>query len=184
MKKDQIQKFVLIALVAGGGVYCYFDYLLTPLAKREAAARSQIAKLEPLIKDAQSRIKRTRSIEASDPHAAAAGAIFDAMDHSIPSEAAVAWLPQRLTDRLKKHGIEKCVFRQVDEKPDTQLPRYKLSSWRVDVPAVDFNQLGSAIAALENEEGLMQFTQINIEATPLDPRLQRAAFSLRTLVKP
>lgn len=184
MSKEQIQKFVLIALFAGGGIYAYFDFLLGPLNRREANASADIQKLEPLIRDAQGRIRRTKSIEAADPHAAAAGVVFDVMESQIPKEASVAWLPQRMDAYFQKAGFEKGNFKQNEERQDTIIPLYKRSSWEVEFSKGDFFKLGKALAALENGEGLLQVTRLRIDIMPNDPAIQRVSIGFQTLVKP
>jgi len=184
MNKEQIQKFVLIALFAGGGVYAYFDFLLGPLNRRESNSTLEIRKLEPLIREAQGRIKRTRAIEESDPHAAAARLAFDAMEARIPKEASVAWLPQRIDAYFSQAGFEKGSFRQEEEKQDNIAPLYKRSLWEVEFAKGDYLKLGAALAALENGEGLLQVTRLRVETTPTNPASQRIIVGFQTLVKP
>lgn len=184
MNKEQIQKFVLIGLFAGGGIYAYFDFLLGPLNRRETSSAAEIRKLEPLIREAQIRIKRTRTIEESDPYATAAGVVFDLMEAKIPKEASVAWLPQRMDAYFSSAGFDKGSFRQEEEKQDTIAPLYKRSAWEVEFTKGDFFKLGKALAAMENGEGLLQVTRLKVETTPTDPARQRVLVGFQTLVKP
>lgn len=183
MNKEKVQKYFLVALMAVGGIYGYFDFLLGPLNRREANAKTLISKLEPQVREAHTRIKRTRSIEESDPHAAMASHIFEVMKEKIPVEASVAWLPQRMDAYFSQAGFEKGVFRQQEEGADPDLKHFKRSSWLVDFSKGDFFKLGTALAHLENGEGLLQVTNLKIEAQPTNPELQRISVGFQTIVK-
>lgn len=183
-KKEKIQKIVLASLVACGGVYCYFDYLLAPLSAREVRAQAEIARIEPLIAKAMTQVKRTRLIANADPYAADAREVFGALERTIPREASVAWVPQRFGAFFKAQGIPRVSYRLTGEERDPEVVGYKLSRWGVSIPGVEFNAFAKALAAWENQEGLMQITHLNFNVSPGDVERQGVEIKLQTIVKP
>lgn len=183
MNKDQISKIFLGAILACLALYGYFGLLLGPLSTRESGAQSQIKKLEPQIKDAKSQINRTRAVESGDANAAAAHEIFEVMKASIPEGASVAWFPQRLSEFFKRQGIQKVTYRLSGEAQDSDISGFKNSSWEIDIPEVAFFPAAVAIAGLENQEGLLQITNLQIGTIPANPEVQRVKLTLSTIVK-
>ena len=181
--KEQIQKAILAAVFVIGGLCYYALEMVGPLAKREAAAIKEIAALEPKIRDAKSKIARTNSIEAGDPNADAARKAYEVMRVKIPSGQPVAWFPTRLSEFFKKQGISKQNFRCNPEPAEPNFPGYKASSWNIEFPSVGFAPLGVALAGLENQEGLMQITHLQIDATAKDAENHHAQIVISTLVK-
>jgi len=182
--KEQIQKAVLATLLCGGGLYYYTFEMIGPLAKREAAAIKEIATLEPQIKAAKSKIIHTNAIEAGDAHAAEAKRAYAVMKVKIPGGQPVAWLPTRFAEFFKQQGITKPTFRCNPEPNEADFPGYKGSSWTIDLPGVGFAALGEALAGLENQEGLMQITNLQIDsAVTTDAEIHHAQFTITTLVK-
>ena len=181
--KEQIQKAVLAAMLCGGGLWYYAFEMLEPLAKREAAALKETAALEPQIKEAKSKIVRTNAIEAGDVHAAEAKRAFAAMKAKIPGGPPVAWLPTRFGEFFKQRGIGKPTFRGNPEPTEPEFPGYKGSSWTIDLPGVGFAAFGDALADLENQEGLMQITNLLIESAATNPEIHHTQITISTLVK-
>ena len=181
--KEQAQKFFLIALVALGGLYCYFDLLLGPLSKTEKLATAQIEDLGPKIQKAKKQIVQIRGIEEGDVNAAAAREIREAMKTSIPDGASVTWLPPRLAEFFTRQGIQKPIFRINSETPEADIVGYNTSLWTIDIPKIEFVPLGIALAGLENQEGLLQVVNIQIEASSTDPQFQKVQLTVSTIAK-
>ena len=181
--KEQIQKAVLGAMLCVGGVYYYTCEMLGPLAKRETAAIQEIARLEPLIKDAKSKITRANAIEAGDTHAKEAQRIYAVMQTKIPKGHYEAWLPTRFTEFFKQQGIGKPIFHSNPDPGEAEFPGYKATSWSLDFPGVRFAALGSALAGLENQEGLMQITNLLVDQPATNPEVHHAQLTFSTLVK-
>jgi hypothetical protein len=181
LNKDNIQKIILGAMMGGGLLYAYFNFLLGPLNTSEAAALREIKKLEPDISGARAQIKRTKSIEAGDPNAAAAAEVWVLMNQRIPKGATVAWVPQKLSDFFKRSKIEKANFKLNSEALDNDLPGYKASFWSIEIPKVDYVKLGNAIEALENEEGLLQVQAVDIDSQAGEILEQRAQVTISIL---
>jgi len=181
--KEQIEKVALATMLCLGSLYYYTFEMLAPLNKREAAATKEIAALEPKIREAKSKIVRTRAIEAGDTHAAEAQRVYALMTKKIPRGQPVAWLPTRFTDFFKQQGIGKPLYRVNPEPAELNIPGYKDSSWTLELPGVGFAALGAALAALENQEGLMQITNLQIDPTATSPEIHHAQLTISTLVK-
>ena len=168
-----------------GGFYYYFSELLGPLSAHEAAIEKEIPTLENQLKEARIQINRTRSIEAADANAVSARECFAVMKSTIPEGSPLAWLPQRFSDYFKRQGIAKATFRFNAEAAEPDLPGYKNSVWTIDLPRVEFLPLGIAVAGLENQEGLLQITNVQVmTAGPAsaDPT-QHAQLTVSTVVK-
>lgn len=184
LNKENLQKLVLGVLLALAGIYFYWSELLGPLSTREAAAKEQIAALEPQMKEAKVQVTRTQSIEAGDSNAKAAREIFAVMKKSIPEEPPIAWYQPRLAEFFKRQGVSKATCRWTSDSPEPDLPGFKSCFWTIDLPRIEFVELAKAIAGLENHEGLLQIANVQIEATPLpDVQYQHAQLSVSTIVK-
>ncbi len=181
--KETLQKIFLAAILVVGAIYCYFAMLLGPLSAREIAATKEIAALEPKISAAKSQILSTHSLEISDTSAASAREIFDIMKATIPEGASIAWFPQRISDFFKWQGLGKISAHLNSESANLDLAGYKDSLWSIEIPKVEYAPLGIAIAGLENQEGLLQITNLQIDASLPDVQFQRAQLTFSTLVK-
>ncbi len=184
MNKDKLQKIVLGCIVGIGGLYVYFSMLLGPLSEQESAANVEIARLEPLLKTARSQIRATQSIRESDTNAERAKEILETVRTAIPEGAAIAWFPSRLTDFFRRHGMEKASIRPTNEMDDTLFSDYKKTAWEVSIQGAEFGPLAAALAGLENEHGLLQITNLQINSNPANVERQNATLTLTTIVKP
>jgi len=183
LTKEQIQKAVLVGMLGIGGLYYYAFEMLGPLADRETKANKEIAGLEPKIKEAKSKIARTKAIEAGDINAENARQMYALMKTRIPDSQPVAWLPTRLSEFFKREGIPKQSFRSNPMPMAQSFPGYKDSSWIIELPGVGFASLGGTVADLENQEGLVQITGLQVDAVGKDPERHPAQLTISTLVK-
>lgn len=181
--KDQIQKAILAVILCCGGLWYYVYEIIEPLAKRETVARQAITTFEGQIKEAKSKILRTSAIESGDIHAAEAQRVYAVMKAKIPNGQPVAWLPTRLGEFFKQRGIGKPTFRGNSGSNDCEFPGYKTSSWAIELPSVGYSAFGEAVADLENQEGLMQITGLQIDSLPGEAELHHAQLTISTLVK-
>lgn len=181
--KDQVQKAVLLGMIGAGFIYYYCSEMLGPLSLRATRAASESADLEKKIGDAKPKIAHIAAVEAGDANAAAARQAYAAMQVGIPSGEPIAWFPTRLTEFFRKQGIPKQNFRCNPDPALPQFPGFKPSCWTIELPGVDFTTLGKALAALENQEGLIQITALQIEASPKEPDRHHAQLTVTTLVK-
>jgi hypothetical protein len=178
--KDEIQKLVLGVLLLFGLVYSYFDMLLGPLVQRVETARKGVKALGPEIVSAKAQIEKSRQAELNAPNATMTMRQVEAM---IPEGAPVAWFPTRMTEFFKKLGIDKASTRMTGEGPEKELPGFRRISWGLDLPKVEFVPFGRAIAALENEEPLLEISAMQIDTSRDDVETQHASLTVNNLVK-
>lgn len=178
--KDEIHKLFLGALLFFGVLYSYFDLLLGPLSKRQEATRQSIASLGPEIAKARAQIAKTQQLEQE---AAAGMLITRQVDAMIPDGSPVAWFPTRMTEFFKKQGIDKALTRMNGELPEKDLPGFRKLIWGVDLPKVEFVLFAQALAALENEEPLLEIASMQIDASREDVEAQHALLTVSNLVK-
>jgi len=69
------------------------------------------------------------------------------------------------------------------ESSDKRYAGYRKLTWGIDVPRVGFVQFASAVAALENEEPLIEITNMQIDAGREDVEMQHALITVNNLVK-
>jgi hypothetical protein len=178
--KEEIQKLALGVLLFFGVLYSYFDLLLGPLSKREAATKASVAALGPEIANAKAQIEKTRRMEENIEATMLTARQVDAM---IPEGSPVAWFPTRMTEFFKKQGIDKALTRMNGELPDKELAGFRKLIWGVDLPRVEFVLFAKAVATLENEEPLFEIAALQIDASREDVEAQHALLTLSNLVK-
>ncbi|MEA3187649.1 MAG: hypothetical protein QOD99_1479 [Chthoniobacter sp.] len=178
--KEEIKKITLSLMVLTGVLYCYTTMLLGPLARSEAASQGKIKTIEPQIAEAKKQLQKTSAVEARAPVAAAA---LEEIKASIPEGAPVAWFPPRITEFFKRAGIEKTQARFVKEETEKELTGFRKMIWNIEVPRAEFGVLGAAIAALENEEPLLEVTTVTVDALKDEPQFQHATLIVSTLGK-
>jgi hypothetical protein len=183
LNKDQIQKAGLVGMAAAGFFYYYAVEMLGPLSVSAARAVNETAGFQKKINEAKPKIAHAAAVEVGDPNSAVAREVYEILKKSIPSGEPIAWFPTRLTGFFRKAGIQKQNFRCNPDPVEPSFPGYKTSSWVIEIPGVNFATLGKALAALENQEGLIQITNLQIEANRKEPDRHHAQISVSTLVK-
>lgn len=178
--KDEIQKIALSAMLLIGLLYCYFALLLGPLATNQAKAKREIAAMEPQIAEAKTQLNKTAQIERQAPESRA---LLASLKGRFPEGAPVAWFPPRMADFFKRQGIERSQTRFNAESAEKDLPGFRRLTWSVELPRVEFVSLGVALAALENEEPLLQVTSVDVEASKDEPQYQHATLSMAMITQ-
>jgi len=178
--KEEIQKIVLGVLLFFGMVYSYFNILLGPLLAREDAFEKSIKGLGPATAIANAQIAQTKQMEAEAPKVAM---IVHQVNAMIPPGSPVAWFPTRMADFFKAHGIERVTTRLNSESIDKRYTGYRKLTWGIDATRVGFVQFAGAIAALENDEPLIEITSIQIDAGREDVEMQHVLITVNNLVK-
>jgi hypothetical protein len=178
--KEEIQKIVLSGLLLLGVIYSYFDLLLGPLMTRQEQTQKNVTALGPEIENAKAQIAKTAQLEKDTPKLTLPMRQAEAM---IPEGAPVAWFPTRIGEFFKKQGIDRASTRMTSESPEKDLKGFRRISWGVDLPKVDFVTFGLAVAALENEEPLLEVTALQIDASRDDVETQHAFLTVNNLVK-
>lgn len=180
LNKDQTQKIALGALMMVGVVYSYFDMLLGPLQQAREVANKNLNGLEPQIATANAQIASAKNVEAKAPDTTK---LLVQVQGMIPEGSPVAWFPPRLSEFFKKHGIDKVNARVISDSLDKDYPGFRRVSWGIDLPRVDFLPFAAAIAALENEEPLLQIQSLELEAGRDEAQMQRATLVINNLVR-
>lgn len=178
--KDEIQKLVLGGLLFFGVLYSYFTMLLGPLSKRQELTDVGVTALDGEITKAKAQIARTAEMERNAPIASATVEQVNAM---IPEGSPVAWFPTRMAEFFKKQGIDKSATRMNNEVLDKELPGFRRLAWGVDLPRVEFVPFATAVAALENEEPLIEISSLQIDASREDVETQHALITVNNIVK-
>jgi hypothetical protein len=179
LQREEIQKIVLGGLMLVVLIYFYFFVILKGMANTEKGVRKFIEEIQPKVEAAKRELTRVTSLQAQMP---AAIQVKDAVGAMIPEGAPMAWFPPRMAAFMKRHGIDRCTTRLNNELKEQSMPGYKRLTWTVELPRVEFIPLAIALAGLENEEPLVEITNIQIEATRDDPQFQRVLMSVSNLV--
>lgn len=180
LNREEIQKLILGGLLLIGVVYSYFDLLLFPLKKHQAAVTKSSVALGPEIQNAQAQIKKTQDLEKSVAEKTIVARQVSAM---IPEGSPVAWFPTKIGDFLKRQGIEKVTTKLNTESVEKELSGFRRLAWGLDIPKVSYSQFGGAICALENEEPLLEVRSMQIDTSRDDAETQRAIITVQNLVK-
>jgi hypothetical protein len=178
--KAELEKAGLGGIMLAALLYVYFSMLLGPLADQEKKAGAAIKDLEPKIAAAKAQVAKTHTLETKAP---AARTTLDNISALIPDGAPVAWFPPRIQDFFKRQGIEKSSVRLNNEFAERELPGFRKLFWSIELPKIEVIPLGVAIAALENEEPLLEITNVQIEANKDTPQFPRATLTVATIVK-
>lgn len=178
--KEEIQKIFLGSLLLIGLVYCYFQFLLTPLSKKHKATETAIDALQPKIAEAQEQIRKTQRMEAAAPEAIARMQQIAAM---IPEGSPVAWFPPRVAEILKREGVEKAQTRMNAETPERELEGFRRMAWGVEVTKTAFVPFAQALADFENAEPLAEVVGLQIEAGREALGSQRVTLTVNNIVK-
>lgn len=182
LSKDQIQKIALSSLMMIALLYCYREFLLGDLNRRESTATTALKDVETKIAGAGSRLKRLKSLEDQSRDAAERSAAVNAL---IPEGEPIAWFPPRAKAFFDRHNIRDTSVRlDRKEKPvETELAAsYNSFHWTIELPTVAFTPLGIALAGLENEEQLLEIDRVQISTQPATPEQQRISLGCVTLV--
>jgi hypothetical protein len=179
LEQDQIKKIGLGSGVVAALLYGYFAFMLGPLQETERTAENGIAAVKPQISDAKKQIAMTATLEAKAPDALA---FLNSLKAGIPDGAPIAWFPPKMADFFKHHGIDKCSTRLVSEE-SYPMPGFRKIVWSVDIPKVEFEPLGEALASLENDQPLLTVMDVAIDAIREDAQFQHVTLTVVTVVK-
>jgi hypothetical protein len=101
----------------------------------------------------------------------------------IPDGSPVAWFPTQMQEFFKRQGIDRSSTRMTGDVGDRELPKFRHIAWGVDLPKVDFVTFGKAIAALENEQPLIEISAVQVDASRDDVEAQHVFITVNNLVK-
>jgi hypothetical protein len=179
LNKDQKQKLLLGGMIVIGVVYAYFEFLLGPLRNAENAAAKKAKALEPQIAAAKAQLAKVEQLKTKQPDAKK---FMQQVNSMIPEGSPIAWFPPRLTEFFKKHGIDRITARMNTDTAEKELNGFRKLNWSAEAPKADFIVFAAAVAALENEEPLVEIQSFEAEAGREDVSFQRAALTLNNLM--
>lgn len=181
MSKDQIQKICLSSLLMLGLIYCYFTFLIDPTSKADANNLIAIAALDAKLAEARSAVLRSRSIE---DQARSAEETLAQVNEMIPEGEPIAWFPPKMHDFLERQNLKNATIRPTGgASAEAGMGDLKSESWVIEIPQSAFNQLGIALAGMENEEKLLQITHLQITTQIDNPEKQHVLMTVVALEK-
>lgn len=182
LSKDQWQKVILSSMLLMFTIYCYFQFLLNPLRASAAAAEVESATLEKDIKDATAKMRGFTELKRKNVEA---GELITQVNAFIPNGAPIAWFPPRMKAFFDRQGLKNTVVRlRNTDRPETELVTSFINgTWSFEIPKAEFFPLGIAIAGLENEEFLLEITDLRISTRPDEPETVNVTMDALTLLK-
>ena len=180
LSKEEVQKLILSGILLIALIFGYFTMLLKPLGRSQAALQREIADLEPKIESANKQIRRTQGLEAES------GELADELDRIaglIPVGAPIAWFPPRVVQFFERMGVPNPTVRLAGDAKLPKIDKFKLLQWVVDLPKAEYTQLGSAMAAFENEEPLVRTSRLQITTKMEDPEKQHVILTVSNIVR-
>ena len=182
LTKDQWQKVGLSIMMLLFTIYCYFQFLLNPLKAGAIAAEAESASLEKKIAEADVKMRGYNQLKAK---AVEAGELVTQVNAFIPGGAPIAWYPPRLRHFFDRQGLKNSSVRmRSSDRPEPELAKTFINgNWNFDIPQADFFPLAIAIAGLENEEFLLEITDLRIATRPDNPEFVNASIDAVTLLK-
>ena len=181
--KDQIQKIVLSTIGFIALIYCYVTFFLGPLNRSRASMTQTIADLQTKTASSKTEMKKTANLELQ---AKAATSRYEALKATTEEGAPIAWFPPKMRTFFSDRGIDKAAAR-MESSSDYKQPElsdWMKDTWAIELPQCDYNDLGKAVAALENKEPLLAVQKVVIHAMPDQPQYQQVSLIVQTaLVK-
>lgn len=179
LNKDQIQKVILSLLGFAGLIYVYFTFFLGPLDRSATSMNATIADLQTKVATSKGEIAKEGKLERE---AGSATSRFAELQSHTPEGAPIAWFPPRMRTFFADHQIDKATARleSSEDYKEEDLNQWARYQWSVELPAAGFNELGKAIADLENAEPLFSVSHIKIHTLPDDPRNQVVDLGITT----
>jgi hypothetical protein len=178
--KEEIQKIILATLLVFGVVYSYFSLLLGPLSKFQDTVEKSVTALGPEIAAAKAQIRRTQEVEQAAP---VKMAMTKQVTSTMPEGSPVAWFPPRVAEFFKKQGLDKTATRLNSEVVEKEMVGFRRMSWGIDLPKVGYVPFATAVAALENEEPLVEINSLQLDASREDVEMQHALLTVTNVVK-
>ena len=177
--KDQIQKIVLSSIGFVALIYCYFNFFLGPLNKSRASMTQTIAELQAKTASSKTEMKKTANLETQ---AKAATSRYAALKATTAEGAPIAWFPPKMRAFFSSQRIDKATARldSTEDYKQPELSDWMKDTWAIELPQSDYNDLGAAVAALENTEPLLAVQKIVIHAVPEDPQYQQVSLIVQT----
>jgi hypothetical protein len=179
---DQIKKLALSTMGFIFLLYVYFSFFLGPLNKSRQEAQAAIADRQHKIDTSKSELQKAANLERQAKDATARFATLKSLS---PDGAPIAWFPPRMKSFFADQHIDKAVARLEKTAPcnEPDLVAWSKYSWIIELPQVDYESLGNAVAGLENAEALLTVTRINVHPVAEEPQFQQVAITATTVIQ-
>jgi hypothetical protein len=181
VNKEQVKKLFLGGLGLIALLYVYFSFFLGPLNKSRDAVQAKVNDLQTKISTSKTEISKAAKLEET---AHSATVRYEALRALSPDGAPIAWFPPRMKTFLTSHQIDKGTIRLETNGAfkEKELAGWSRYLWIIDLPQVDFESLGNAIAQLENTNPLLSIKKLRIHAPTEDPEMQKAVLTATTII--
>ncbi len=185
LTKDQVQKIILSVMLLIFTIYCYFQFLLTPLQGRASRAVAESEGLEKKIAETTTKIRELNKLKEE---AIGAGELIAQANAFIPEGSPIAWFPPRMKEFFElRQGLKNVRISQraVEVPKDAGFKQKFVNGvWGVEIPSAEYFPLGIALMGLENEEYLVEITSLNISGRDVNaPETTQVSLELLTLLK-
>jgi hypothetical protein len=182
LSKDQIKKLALSGMGFVFLLYVYFTFFLGPLQTSRENTLSQIADTQKKIDTSKSEVTKAASLERQAKDAMTR---FAALKGLAPEGAPIAWFPPRMKTFFANEGLDRAVARL---ESNTNFKQNELSAWTkynwlIELPQVDFANMGKAIADLESAQPLLCVTKLSVHVLPEQPQYQQVAIAATTVIE-
>jgi hypothetical protein len=181
VNKDQTKKLFLGGLGLIALVYVYFSFFLGPLNKSRNIVQNKIKDLQTKVATSKAEISKATKLEET---AHAATVRYEALRALSPDGAPIAWFPPRMKTFFSNHQIDRVTTRLESSGgfKEKELAGWSRYLWDIDLPQADFENLGNAMAQLENTNPLLSIKKLRIHAAPEDPEMQKIVFTAATII--
>jgi len=171
----------LLLLMLLGWVYVT-NYRAPTLLRAEALAK-QMVDLRAQVAAARDQVARANALAASAP---AAEEVFAFFSQFTQDGEPIAWFPPQIAAFFDRHGIANVTSRIGTSAPvgPPELGQFELLNWTIDLPQVAYGPLGFSLAALENENPMLEIRSLRIDVPEGNPEFQRAQLGAVFILKP
>ena len=181
MNKEQTKRLMLGGCGLIGLLYVYFTFFLGPLNKSRNSVQGKIKDLQEKVATSKAEISKATKLEDT---AHVATVRYDALRALSPEGAPIAWFPPRMKTFFAGQQIDKVTTRLENSNAfkEKELATWNRYLWIIDLPQADFENLGKAIALLENSNPLLSIRKLRIHAAAEDPEMQQIALTASTII--
>lgn len=181
ISKEQSQRLmlgVMILLMSGAAVW---TLVLSPQMKKIETLRKQRA-------DAQAKLdltnKELRAAAEISEKTVELGQIYDSVLQDIPQGVPITWFPPRVERFYSRMGVQgaSATGGTFSSSSAIGLQDFNEHAWTIVVPKANFIQFGTALAAFETKENLMQITSLDVASKADDPEFQQVTMTANLLL--
>lgn len=155
--------------------------VLSPIQSKRTAAKAELSSLTDQLTTAVQQVK------AAERDATVRGVIqasLAVLEQGQQAGAPIAWLPAQLERYFTAHAVTVGKIKLINEVQGPTTSEWKTILWTVEVPSASYEELGQAVAALENEWPTIEVTGLDVLSALGDNTRISATLTLTLLVKP